>query len=136
MSGVKGRSGTNRNQDKPFSDAVRIACMETDAKGIRKLRRIAEGLIDQAMAGEGWAIQQVADRLEGKPAQDTTLNVNYRIADELSDDELAQRIAEFLRAGTSRTIDGSCEETQDSQEPDGVVPVLRIRAGETSSSSD
>jgi glutathione peroxidase len=36
------------------------------------MRVIAEKLVEQAIAGEGWAIQQVADRIDGKPAQLST----------------------------------------------------------------
>ena len=37
--------------------------------GGEKIRRVAEKLIDSAMAGEPWAIQMLADRLDGKPVQ-------------------------------------------------------------------
>jgi hypothetical protein len=75
-------------------------------------------------------LRRHGDRLEGKPIQETNVNVTRRLVDELTDDELAERIASIIgRARAASTIEGSCEETTDSQEPDGVVPVLRIRAG-------
>jgi hypothetical protein len=46
--------------------------------GKRKLRRIAEKLVDAALDGQSWAIQQVADRIDGKPAQESTVNVNEK----------------------------------------------------------
>lgn len=69
--------GNNANpggkpKEKKFTDALRIAVSEeVTRKGAKttKLRIIADGLVRAAMKGEGWAIQQVADRLEGKPAQ-------------------------------------------------------------------
>jgi hypothetical protein len=49
-----------------------------DPAGKRKLRRIAEKLVDAALDGQSWAIQQVADRIDGKPAQESTVNVNEK----------------------------------------------------------
>lgn len=66
MAGVAGRSGTNKGQEKAFSEAVRMACYAEDRK---KLRAIANKLVECAENGESWAVQQVADRLDGKPAQ-------------------------------------------------------------------
>ena len=39
---------------------------KNDPKSVRKIRRIAEKLVECAMKGEGWAISQVADRIDGK----------------------------------------------------------------------
>ena len=44
------------------------------------MRVIAEKLVEQAIAGEGWAIQQVADRIDGKPAQEQ--HVSYEKHDD------------------------------------------------------
>lgn len=73
-----GESGNPRGRisEKAFADQVRIVVNETDAKGIRKLRRLAERLVDEALDGQGWAMCQVADRLDGKPAQESTVNIN------------------------------------------------------------
>jgi hypothetical protein len=35
----------------------------------RKIDALAEKLVSCALAGEGWAFQQIADRLEGKAVQ-------------------------------------------------------------------
>lgn len=54
-----------QQRDKPFRDALRMAV--ADAEGdFRKLRRIADALIDRAAAGQVDAIREVADRLDGK----------------------------------------------------------------------
>lgn len=90
MAGVKGRSGTNKGKDKAFTDALRLAVNETDKEtGFRKLRLIAGKLVECALKGESWAVQQVADRLDGKPAQDTTVTIDdKRDAIDWSRDEL------------------------------------------------
>lgn len=137
MTWVKGQSGNplgRGSSEKIISDQLRIIANEVDpVLGKRKARLLADKLVEFAFEGESWAFAQVIDRLEGKPIQETNVNVTRRLVDELTDDELAQRIADVIgRSRAARTIDGSCEETSDPQEPDGVVPVLRIRAGSAS----
>lgn len=78
-----------RPKEKLFTDALRLAVNRDGDDGKKKLHDIANKLVDCAVAGESWAIQQVADRLDGKPAQESTLNVNRMSASELPDDELA-----------------------------------------------
>lgn len=60
-----------QNRDKPFRDALRMAIAEA-GDDFRPLRRIAEALVAQAMEGDLQAIKEIADRLDGKPAQFTT----------------------------------------------------------------
>lgn len=55
--------------EKRFREALQAAVTEKDAGGVQRLRGIVEKLVVAAETGEGWAIQQVADRLDGKPAQ-------------------------------------------------------------------
>lgn len=72
MAGKPGRSGTNRQLQKPFADAVRAVCGEVkagDHAGRRKLRVIAEKLVDLAMDGDLDAIKEISNRLDGKAAQ-------------------------------------------------------------------
>lgn len=92
MAGVKGRSGTNKGKDKAFADAVRIAVNRTDENDPekrKKLNLLAEKLVEFALAGEGWAMQQIADRLDGKPAQESTVILDdKRDASDWSRDEL------------------------------------------------
>ncbi len=70
----KGQSGNpgGQRKEKDFANALRVAVNEEhDDQGVKKkkLRMIAERLVREAMCGEGWAIQQVADRLDGKVPQ-------------------------------------------------------------------
>jgi hypothetical protein len=58
-----GRSASNR--EKPFNDALRIALLGDPLR----LRRIAEKLAILAEEGDLAAIRELADRLDGKPAQ-------------------------------------------------------------------
>ena len=107
MAGVKGRSG--KPKDKLFADMIRMAVNETTPDGVRKIRKIAERVTDLAVAGESWACQMIADRLDGKPAQEATVTV-YSEFTQLTDDQIAARIAELRGAGASN---GDCASTVD-----------------------
>lgn len=59
-------------KEKSFANMLNIALSQADGVGVdgqpnTKLRQIAEKLVQQAIAGEGWAIKEVADRTDGKP---------------------------------------------------------------------
>lgn len=91
MAFEKGQSGNpgGRPKERAFADALRLAVnaeIESEGAKKKKLRVIAERLVAEAMAGESWAVQQVADRLDGKPAQaiigdeDNPLNMIHTIS--------------------------------------------------------
>ena len=123
MTWKKGESGNpnGRPTEKVFAEAVRRAVLDTDkATGCIRLRLIAEQLVTKALEGDGWAIQTIADRLDGKPAQESNVNVTNRTIRELSDLELAARIAGLLA--------GNPPAQGDPEEPDGVVLLPRFPA--------
>jgi hypothetical protein len=78
-----------------FTDQLRIVLAElvdrNNPQSVRKMRRIAEKLAECAMNGDRWAICQVADRLDGRPAQDTSTSVAFenRRPEELTDELMA-----------------------------------------------
>jgi hypothetical protein len=77
-----------QQRDKPFRDALRLelAAVGEDHKA---MRTIARNLIDKAMDPENFvclsAIREIADRMDGKPAQaiigdeENPVNVLHRI---------------------------------------------------------
>jgi hypothetical protein len=89
MAGVKGRSGTNKGKDKPWTEALRMAALEIGDDGHKKLRAIAAKCVEAAIAGDMQAMREIGDRLDGKPMQSMDMTVRQAIAKELSDDELA-----------------------------------------------
>ena len=93
------------NKERAFADALRVAVNRTDEEGKKKrLYLIADKLVDCALAGEGWAIQQVADRLDGKPAQESTVTIDdKRDFTDWTRDELVTFLSNSRngRAGTS-----------------------------------
>ena len=68
--------------------------MELAATGdsSRELRLIARNLINLARAGEPGslaAMREIADRLDGKPKQESEVSLRTALASELTDDDLA-----------------------------------------------
>lgn len=118
MAFQKGKSGNpgGKPKDKAFADAVRVAVNREASDGRKKLNVLADKLVDFALAGEGWAMQQIADRLDGKPAQEST--VTFDDKREAADWTRAELVA-FLnerRAGS----DGTTEADGRGPEPDSV----------------
>lgn len=65
-------------KEKSFANMLNIALAQADGVGIdgkpnTKLRQVAEKLVSSALAGEGWAIKEIADRTDGKPFQQIEL---------------------------------------------------------------
>ena len=76
----KGESGNVHGRpEKVFTDQIRIVMAEDDpVRKKRKLRCVAEKLYEKAMEGEGWAVCQIGDRLDGKPAQESTVTIDNK----------------------------------------------------------
>ena len=87
MAWKKGESGNpGGRSERVVAEAIRAAVNAIDPVTKRKrLLAIAEKVVDLAVAGENWAVQMVADRLDGKPHQESTVNINNRTLPELAD---------------------------------------------------
>jgi hypothetical protein len=97
---MRGRPIGSENKDKPFREALRVVANElADGKIFEyprgSLRWNAQILL---LLGEVPSITQVADRLDGKPAQETNVTVVKRDANDWTRAELEQIIRE-ARAG-------------------------------------
>lgn len=100
MPWVKGQSGNpaGRISDKEYAGALRAALNAEDpVTRRRKLLLIAEKAVDLAVLGEPWAIAHVADRLDGKPAQESTVTLRNEL-DQMTDVELRDFIRRELEA--------------------------------------
>jgi hypothetical protein len=90
--GISGNPG-GKTREKIFTDALRLELNRvdpTDKDKRKKINRLAEKLVECAIEDkQGWAFQQIADRLEGKPVQvvDATVD-DHRSVHEFSDAEL------------------------------------------------
>lgn len=66
---ARGR-GTN---EKPWREALQLAANDIDpVTKQKKLRRVAQALVDAAMAGDVQAAKELGDRLDGKATQPLT----------------------------------------------------------------
>lgn len=72
----RGGQPGNRNstKGKAWFDALRKECVQKDA-----LQKIAAVVVEKAIAGEPWAIQEVGNRFDGKPAQAVELSGDLTI---------------------------------------------------------
>ena len=90
--GISGNPG-GKSREKIFTDALRLELNRvdpTDKDKRKKVNKLAEKLVECAIEDkQGWAFQQIADRLEGKPVQvvDATVD-DHRTVHEFSDAEL------------------------------------------------
>ena len=91
--GISGNPG-GKSREKIFTDALRLELNRIDPSDKdkrKKINRLAEKLVECAIDDkQGWAFQQIADRLEGKPVQvvDATVDDN-RTLHQFSDAELS-----------------------------------------------
>ena len=67
---------------KLFDQALKRAIAQDDGK---RLREAAETLLSLAAQGEAWAVRELADRLDGRPAQESMVEVIDRRAAEVDD---------------------------------------------------
>ena len=69
--------------EKPWRAAlIRAVNRHVDGKGSpKKLERIADACADAGMDGEGWAIKEIGDRMDGKPVQGVEMAVNVQVTE-------------------------------------------------------
>lgn len=95
---IKGKSGNplGRSVEKPFADALRLE-IAAAGEDHAALRKIAKNLLRIAQIKKGVvalpAIMALADRLDGKPAQESVVAVVKRQASDWTREELM----EFIR---------------------------------------
>jgi hypothetical protein len=104
----KGKSGNplgskiGPKAEKEFAAAVRLVSKRTEGQDKKtQLMKMAELLFKHALkGGESWAFQMIADRLDGKPVQQTEVSINDtrdRI-EQFSDDELTMLMRDKIAA--------------------------------------
>lgn len=108
---------TNAVRGKQWRDALRkkLALFADEENKIvrgQALDGIAEVVVKQALAGNKDAIQEIGNRLDGKPHQSMDISTVAARAEDLSDDELA----DIIRRGSARTSD----EAENEAEPTSI----------------
>jgi hypothetical protein len=92
-------------KDKPYREALRMEIAA--AEDFKDLRSIARAHLEKARSGDIAAIKELADRLDGKPAQESTVSIND-VRDNMTDAELRTFIASAI-AGTLSGGNGAAE---------------------------
>lgn len=101
---MAGNANSGRRLDRPITDALRYALQQNDAKA---LNTIIRNVIAQAQSGQQWAVQFIADRIEGRAVQPIESNavVEHKFVktpEKAADDEWKQ----FLSLKQSLTASG------------------------------
>jgi hypothetical protein len=66
--------------EKPWREALQLAANEIDkVTKQKKLRRIAQAVVDAAMAGDMVAAKEVGDRLDGKAMQGIEASIDGQL---------------------------------------------------------
>ncbi len=95
----------NAAKAKEFEGALRRALLQYEKNGCKRgeaLRAVADKLVESALDGEAWAIQAIADRLDGKPSAEVKQDVNVNHSGAIEHrgvSETSQRLAELLGSG-------------------------------------
>lgn len=93
------KGNTNGSRGKEWREAIRKAVMMHEDKGSgiergKALHEIAITVVKQALEGEAFAIQEIGNRLDGKPHQSMDIGLSEdKSREEMTDDELSDRIA-------------------------------------------
>lgn len=90
-------------KEKSFSNMLNIALTSKGDTGETKLREVAEVLVKFALAGEGWAIREIADRVDGKPMQQVEHSGFVSTPSTLTDSDLASIIEGGSSDGATET---------------------------------
>lgn len=86
---MAGRPAGAQNKDKPFRDALRMELAALGEDDPKALRGLARKLLTIASGEDGLpAIKEIADRLDGKPAQAVEMSGNLAVSHEEALNEL------------------------------------------------
>lgn len=100
--------------DRPWRNAIKVAMAADDG---RALRELAEKLKQMALAGDMQAIQEIGNRLDGKPRQEVDANVVHglseRFLDVLRQANGAPQIEDRLSSAGHDTVDAVALESDD-----------------------
>lgn len=66
MPGGAPEGNKNATKNRPWAEAINRALLAEDG---RKLRALADKIIDRALEGDVSALKEVGDRMDGKPMQ-------------------------------------------------------------------
>ena len=92
----KGNKLGGRRRKEQIAYAALIMSLKQDGEDMPKLREIMDRLVTAAVDGERWAIREIFDRLDGKPAQaiEAELEIDPAIqrVENMSEEEVLGRL--------------------------------------------
>lgn len=63
----------NKNKNKPWADALKRAMARYDGGKENALNLIADQTVKRAINGDRWAVEEIGNRVDGKPAQSVSV---------------------------------------------------------------
>lgn len=102
----------NATKSKPWKQALKRALARKHGDVTSGLISIASQIVEAADNGESWAIREIADRLDGKPAQQQIITGDEEGGpirfEDVSDNELKRAITRLAaESGISLDADGT-----------------------------
>ena len=94
----------DRTKARVITQQLTSALNEAYEGGVPKIRKVIDAWIANAIGGDQAAINAIADRMDGKPAQESTLTVRSEL-DYMNEHELR----EFIRRELAASGAGSAE---------------------------
>jgi len=85
-----GNQNSSKN-NRLWAETIRRAVVQSDGK---RLRQIAEALLDKAAEGDIAAIKELGDRIDGKSVQASDVNLGGKVQFEVNQPWLQQTIQE------------------------------------------
>lgn len=113
-------------RERMFYDTLRRAIAQEDGK---RMRKAAEALLDNAAAGEPWAIRELRDTLDGKPAQvilgdaENPVNFVQKVVREIISPENANRLTSLVIDNKTQEITVEPQEDQDADESEDSASI-------------
>ena len=119
----KGNKLGGRRRKEQIAYAALIMSLKQDGEDMPKLREIMDRLVTAAVDGERWAIREIFDRLDGKPALAIEAEVEIdpviqRVQD-MSDEEVRGRLAALHKLRADKEPEASQPTRQSDWNGDG-----------------
>jgi len=99
MAGGAPKGNTNGSKNRIWAEAINKVLCQSDEGKPQKLRRLAETLVDQALAGDMAAIKEIGDRVDGKALASVEVTGSVSLSD-LTDAALDAKLKELVDASS------------------------------------
>lgn len=105
---------SNAAKGREFRDALRYCLANYDVEKASVPRteaiyKVAAALITNALTGDNAAIREIADRIDGKPVQEShsSQDVNLNVTEHITVQEARDRLAELVGSGIQAGSEGA-----------------------------